>query len=123
MSETAGVEVREANPFAEGLIALFKFDHLGWPDGFTALNSAPDGSNGVVQGTVPDWPPGQVGDALLFNGADNYVVVPDYPKPTQAMSVAGWVLSSADQWGPIINNWVPGGVPGSSGQFLVEVVL
>jgi hypothetical protein len=123
MSDAAGVQVREANAFAEGLIACFTFDHLGWPDGFTTLNSATGGSNGVVKGSVPDWPPGQVRDALLFNGTNNYVLLPDYAKPSQAMTVAGWVLSSGNQWGPILNNWVPGGSPGSNGQFLVEVVL
>lgn len=122
VSETAGVTVREANPFTKSQIAHFKFDHMGWPDGFTALNSAADGSNGVVKGTMPDWPPGQAVDALMFNGINNYVVVPDYPKLNQAMTVAGWVSSSNSLSGPIINNWVSGGTPGSSGQFLVDVV-
>jgi hypothetical protein len=107
-------------PVSFGLISYFKFDDA---DTSVATNSAPGGQNGNVAGPFPSHEPGQVGTALSLNPSDgSYVLVPDYPKVSRAVTAAGWVFSLDGQWGPIINNWVEGRTTGSSGQFLVDVV-
>jgi hypothetical protein len=69
------------------LIGYWKLDEKS---GTTAANSAPSGQAGTVNGTGT-WSTGQVGGALSFDGSSTYVLVPDYPKATTALSVAGWV--------------------------------
>ena len=58
----------------------------------------------------------------MLSGVDNYVFVPDYPKPSAALTVAGWVESDANLVGPIINNWVKAGAIGTHGQFFIDIV-
>jgi hypothetical protein len=122
VSRSAVVDVLQTDLVTEDLIVYFKFDEPGFDSGI-ADNSAPGGIDGEVKGTAFDATFGQVGGAILLNGTDNFVFVPDYAKPTNAMTVAGWVSANAELAGAIINNWL-GALPvGSRGQFRVEFAL
>src|SRR5438093_862917 len=102
-SRTAVVGVVASGQITLGLINYFKFDEA---DGTSAVNSAPNGQNGDIQGTPTTHEAGQVANALKLDGTDNYVLVPNYPKVSKAMTVAGWVLGPSGVAGPIVNNWV-----------------
>lgn len=71
----------------DGLAGYWKFDETS---GAKAANAATGGTAGDVFGTAT-WGKGQVGNALAFDGGSTYVVVPNYPKATKVLSVAGWV--------------------------------
>ncbi|MSU21621.1 MAG: hypothetical protein EXS30_09530 [Pedosphaera sp.] len=86
VSKNATVNVTKYN-INDGLAGYWKFDETS---GAKAANAATGGQAGDVNGTVA-WAKGQVGNALSFDGATTYVVVPNYPKATKALSVAGWV--------------------------------
>jgi hypothetical protein len=122
VSRTAVVDVLETDEVTEGLIVYFKFDEPGFDLG-VADNSAPGGVDGEVRGTSFDAAFAQVGGGIALNGADNYVFVPNYAKPTNAMTVMGWVAANAETAGAIINNWVQAQPIGSRGQFRVEQVI
>ncbi len=118
-SQIAVVEVLPSNLLTLGLITHLRLDN-GGGDGVTAANSAPGGLSGQIHSSlIPDFQPGQIGNALTFNGADLYLVVPNYPKVSRALTVAGWV--QPNRAGPLVNNWVEGQVTGSSGQFLLDL--
>ncbi len=121
-SRTAVVGVVASSQLTFGLVTYLKLDD-GGADGLTAANSAPGGLAGQIQaaaGTAEFVTPGQVGNALGLNGADNYVLVPDYAKVSRAMTVAGWA-TTFNGVGPLVNNWVEGQTIGASGQFMVEL--
>jgi hypothetical protein len=76
--------------------------------------------NGTINNILPSdnshWVAGRFGGALNFRGTTNgnYVIVPTYPKPTNAMSVSAWVWAdSRPTWASIVKNW--GGA--TAGQF------
>jgi hypothetical protein len=122
VSQVSVVDVLQTDSVTEDLVVYFKFDEPGFDLG-VADNSAPGGVDGEVRGTSFDAAFGQVGGAILLNGTDNYVFVPTYVKPTNAMTVMGWIQANADQAGSIINNWVGAASIGSRGQFLVDLEL
>jgi hypothetical protein len=125
LSRTAVVSVLGSTQIGGGLIAYFKFDDGGGADGVTVSNSVPGGQKGQIQGSLPDFPAGQILGSLLLNGSDNYVFVSDYPKVSSAMTVAGWVnlAVGSEQGGPLVNNWVEGRTTGSSGQFQLQLAV
>jgi len=116
-SRTAVVGVVASAQITFGLITHFKFDENGET---TAVNSAPGGQNGQVQGGVPFPVTGRIGNGLELNGSSTYVFVPNYPKVSKALTVSGWIQPNGV--GPIVNNWVEGQTTGLSGQFLVDLV-
>jgi hypothetical protein len=120
VSRLAVVDVLQTDDITEDLVLYFKFDEPGFDLG-VADNSAPGGADGEVRGTAFDATFGQVGGAILLNGTDNYVFVPNYAKPTNAMTVSGWLLANAQQAGSIISNWRQANPTGSRGQFFVDV--
>ncbi len=117
-SKAVVVDVLPSDQITEGLVTYFKFDEAGDP---TAINDAPGGMNGEVRGDFPDAVPAPTGIGLFFNGVNNYVYVPDYPKPSAAMTVAVWVKSLSDQWGPVVNDWLGANAIGERGQFLLDI--
>lgn len=119
-SRTAVVGIVPSSQITSGLIAYFKLDEEAdvLP---TVVNSAPGGLNGEYKGSsIVDSAP-HIGTALVFGGGD-YVLVNNYPKVTRTVTVAGWAQPYGD-WGPLVNNWVENRTTGSSGQFLMDVVL
>jgi hypothetical protein len=119
-SRTAVVGVLNSGQLTAGAITYFKLDETS---GFVAQNSAAGGQPGEVRAFFEDWDSGQIGNALAFVDGQTHIYVPNYPKVSQAMTVAGWVQGRLDTWGPIINNWIEGRTTGQSGQFLVDVIV
>jgi hypothetical protein len=76
------------------LVSYWKFDE---GSGTTALDTVGD-NNGVVHGA--SWTTGQTGDALSFNGIDDYAEVPDDPslRFTQhdSFSISLWAMPLSD---------------------------
>jgi hypothetical protein len=120
VSRVAVVDVLQTDAVTEDLVVYFKFDEPGFDLG-VADNSATNGVDGEVRGTAFDAGFGQVNGAIALNGTDNYVFVPNYVKPTDAMTAAGWIYANAEQAGSIINNWIQSNPTGSRGQFFVDV--
>jgi hypothetical protein len=116
-SRNAVVQVLASAQVGAGLITYFKFDEAS---GTTAANSAAGGQNAEFRDGFEIWQAGQIANSFYFEG-NGYMYVPNYTKVSTAMTVAGWVNSASDQWGPIINNWVEGQVTGQSGQFVLDV--
>jgi len=121
-SENAVVDVRATDQITEGLIAYFPFDDDP-ATSTTVSNAVAGGQSGVIEGSSPfSFVGGRIGGALLLNGSDNDVFVPDYAKPSAAVTLAGWVESDGNLVGPIINNWVQAGGIGTHGQFFIDIV-
>jgi CotH kinase protein/Concanavalin A-like lectin/glucanases superfamily/Lamin Tail Domain/Immunoglobulin domain len=91
-----------------GLIAYWAFDETS---GTVAADATVNANHGQLNGYPAgnsQWVPGRIGGALTFGGpvSGQYVRVPDYPKPTTAMTVSAWVWAEArPTWATIIKNW------------------
>ena len=103
-------------PLTEGLTGYWNFDETS---GAMAVDSSGSGNDGQLNNFPVDgsqWVPGQVGGALNFRGPAglDWVLVSDYPKPTDKMTVALWVwANSRPTWASFVKNWGSS----SSGQF------
>jgi hypothetical protein len=126
VSKTAVVDVLESDQITEDIKVYFPLD-----DGenilttMMATNAVPDGEDAQLRGqnAFPDTPAGQIGLALAMGAPDTHLFVPNYTKPSEAMTVAGWVSGNSDQWGPVINNWLQASPIGSRGQFRIDISL
>jgi len=78
------------------LVAHWKFDETS---GAVAANSVATAINddGVLKNSSGNsqWVAGQIGGALSFDGTSQYVVVPNYTKPTTAEAISAWVKATA----------------------------
>ena len=116
-SAPATVVVLPVATMADGLIGYWNFDE---GTGALLIDNSGYGDDGTLVNFPTDdtqWIAGRIGGALNFRGAgvggNDYVVVPDYPKPNATMSITAWVWAEArPQWATIIKNW-----PGSGQQF------
>jgi len=74
-------------PSTEGLIAYWKFDE---GSGTAVLDSSGKGNNGTLYGAT--WVTGKSGDALSFDGTDDYVAIPDlYSTSPAELTVSAWI--------------------------------
>ena len=123
VSRPAAVDVLQSEQITEGLILYYTFDDFGGASGVEVADSGPGHHDAGVRGVpIGEFPDGLYGSAVSFDGSASYVVVPDFPKASTALTVAGWVLATADTWGPIVNDWVAGGgAVGTHGQFQIDV--
>jgi len=98
------------------LIGYWKFDETS---GLVAADATGLAQPGALINFPTDnsqWTPGPIGRSLSFGDPTNlsYVIVSDYPKPTNTMAVSAWVWAeSRPDWAGIAKNW--GG--GQAGQF------
>lgn len=81
---------------SDGLIAWYKMDGSG--TSMTATDSTGNGNNGTLNnftlnGTTNGWVPGKIGNALQFNGSNNYISVPAITSFNNAsqITVSGWL--------------------------------
>ena len=75
----------------DGLTAYYKLDETS---GTSVADAVSGGTKGKVEGTAT-WGAGKAGNALTFDGASTYVLVPAYKPATKAISSAGWVKVAA----------------------------
>jgi hypothetical protein len=86
------------------LVGYWPFDEK---TGLTAKNAVAGGSDGALKGYADSgtWSAGKIGGALSFDGASQFVIVPDYAKASTAVAVSAWVnASSANQDAMVIAN-------------------
>src|ERR1044071_1533636 len=92
----------------DGLIGYWKFDQT---NGTVAIDSMTNANHGALNNFPADnsqWIVGRIGGALNFRGpaSGDYVRVPNYPKPTTAMTVSAWVWADGrPTWASIVKNW------------------
>jgi hypothetical protein len=89
-----------------GLVGWWHFDEGA---GTVANDSSGNGNNGTITGA--SWVAGRYGNALSFNGIDNYVQVPDSSSLhiTTALTITAWIKTTGsgmtfrnrivDKWG------------------------
>jgi len=84
-------------PTDAGLVGHWKFDEGA---GATAYDSSGNGNDGTIHGA--EWDDGKYGEALHFNGADNYVEVPtsDSLEMDDKVTVSAWInwTDAGDSW-------------------------
>ncbi|MHC4540116.1 MAG: hypothetical protein ACYS74_10100, partial [Planctomycetota bacterium] len=85
------ITVEAADP---SLVALWKFDD---GSGTTAKDSSRNAHDGTLNGD-PQWVAGQLGGALDFDGAGDFVEVPHTPSLsiTSQITIAAWTKMSAN---------------------------
>jgi len=71
--------------------------------GAVASDSSGNGNYGTLVYS-PAWVSGKKGQAVNFNGSDNYIVLNQQPPLTAGFTFSAWVKRSADQFGEIFNN-------------------
>ncbi|MFH1881519.1 MAG: LamG-like jellyroll fold domain-containing protein, partial [Planctomycetota bacterium] len=85
------------------LVAYWTFDE---GSGDIAYDSSGNGNNGTIHGA--EWDAGKYGQALLFNGQDNYVEVPtsDSLEIAANVTIAAWInwIDAGDTWLAIMAN-------------------
>ncbi len=91
---------------ASNLVAYWKFDET---NGLLTTEVTGRSSNGVLTGFPANnsqWVAGRNDGALRFRGSPDFVRVANYPKATNALTVAGWVFAEArPTWASIAKNW------------------
>ena len=78
-----------------GLVAWWRFDE---GIGTIAYDSSGNGNNCTLSGSpLPSWVAGKYGDALSFDGLQNYVDIPAAPSlfPSNAITISCWVYISS----------------------------
>ena len=106
-SQPAGVAVQPAS-VTNALVAYWKFDETV---GTTAAESTGLSSAASLYNFPLDdsqWLPGRIVGALNFGDPtnQNYVLAPDYAKPTNTIAVSAWVWAdSRPSWASIAKNW------------------
>jgi hypothetical protein len=84
-----------------GLVLYLKMDE---GSGTTAADSSGNAHTGTLNG--PTWVPGRIGDALGFDGIDDYVSLANPLTGYSALTVTMWVrrLGSGTNWGRLFLN-------------------
>lgn len=77
-----------------GLFAYWKFDE---GSGFIAGDSSGNGKDGIIDGAT--WTTGKIGDALSFDGFDDWVDVPD-DISTKHITLEAWIYPTGFDDGP-----------------------
>ncbi|MEI8197298.1 MAG: LamG-like jellyroll fold domain-containing protein, partial [Phycisphaerae bacterium] len=106
-SLTAAVIVQPPN-LTNQLIAYWKFDETTGTTAGEATGLSQPGSLVNFPGDNTQWVPGQIGRALSFSDPtnQNYVIAPDYAKPTNTITLSAWVWAeSRPNWASIAKNW------------------
>ncbi|MDD2775473.1 MAG: LamG domain-containing protein [Gallionella sp.] len=86
LSYTNVASTNAATANANGLIANWSFDDC------TANDSSSNGNNGVINGTI-SCQQGKKGQAMIFNGSDSFIKVPNSPSlnPDKQLTISLWM--------------------------------
>jgi fibronectin type 3 domain-containing protein len=100
---SAGISITVSNTAQpSGLVASYGFDE---GSGTATGDATPNGNNGTLT-NGPTWTIGKHGRALLFDGVNDYVSVPDSSSLdlTNAMTLEAWALPTAlgSTWRPAV---------------------
>ena len=89
-TEQSGITYLTKNPSSSGLVGLWHFDEETGET--TVVDSSEYGNNGTVYGATTGVS-GKFGNALLFDGEDDYVEVLDKPSLdiTEDLTIEAWV--------------------------------
>ena len=93
----------------ENIVAYWNFDE---GVGETAADSSGNGNDGTLNGGV-EWTEGAIGNALLFNGIDGYVEVPDSDSlHVVDFTIEAWVKVESEpaMWDDLIGGHGSGGI-------------
>jgi hypothetical protein len=87
-----------------GLVAWWK---LSEGSGTNIIDSSGNGNNGYLVGSpVPAWVPGKYGNALQFDGVQNYAIGGINMEPLNSnFSISYWANLSANPSGTIVSTW------------------
>jgi len=92
-----------------GLIGYWSFDE---EEGAVAHDLSPGhlSSDGQLYNFPTDnsqWVLGRIGHALQYDGSNDFMLVPNYPKPTTSISFTGWVWADVNTitYQSIVKNW------------------
>jgi hypothetical protein len=92
-----------------GLVGYWKFDE---GSGNTASDSSGNNNTGTIYG--PTWDTGKIGQALKFDGTDDYVSIsPLNISGITSLTVSAWIKSPFDQIGYVLHN-------GYNGEFVLH---
>lgn len=88
--------------FSTDLVGYWNFNETS---GSIPHDSSAYSNNGsLINGGT--WANGRIGGAISFNGINQYLNVPDFPKPTTSFTISTWFYAkSASLWAPIAANW------------------
>jgi hypothetical protein len=93
-------------PLANGLVGYWKFDE---GKGNATVDSSGNHNNGTIVGA--DWVQGREGSGLSFNGAEDFVDIPDKPSlhVSDALSISLWFknMGKTRDWGRLISKGWP----------------
>jgi uncharacterized repeat protein (TIGR01451 family) len=101
-SEQSGVAYLTKNPSPPGLVALWHLDG-------NALDSSGNGNDGTLHNFVSPhgWVPGMFGQALSFDGSDDYVDCGTNVVITTAITIEAWINPNAfTNYDAIVANFV-----------------
>ena len=98
----------------EELVGYYAFDDGSGSVLHQGSGPATDGDLYNFPDDNSQWVAGQVGGSLAFDGVDDYVIVPEFPLASTALSVSIWgYANDTPAWASLVKNW--GG--GQVGQF------
>src|SRR5437899_4916125 len=95
--------------FKDGLVGYWNFDETSGLIAHSLVPASADGQLFNFPNDNSQWVRGQIGGALYFRGqfSQDYVIVPSYPLPSNAVSFSGWVNADDNSapWQSIFKNW------------------
>jgi hypothetical protein len=93
---------------ATGMVGYWKFDEKQGETASDASSFSNPGQLGNYSGDNSQWVAGKIGGALQLGGPDaqHYVLVADFPKPTNTITVSLWAWAdSRPTWASFVKNW------------------
>ena len=106
-SKKAALAVQKVT-LATGLVGYWKFDEK---EGESAVDATANHNSGLLNnfpGDNSQWISGRIGGAVQLGGPDaqQYILVADFPKPTNTITVSLWAWAdSRPTWASFVKNW------------------